>query len=53
MSAVSCLPIIGRNVNVVFQVQAVDQTDKVKANLMSDGGTSLKVREPAVQNWFP
>jgi chromosomal replication initiator protein len=37
---------IGQNVNVVFQVQAVDQANKVKANLMSDGGTSLKLRQP-------
>jgi chromosomal replication initiator protein len=40
---------IGRNVNVVFQVQAVDQGTKAKAGLMADGGTSLKEREPAVK----
>ncbi|MGD0857465.1 MAG: chromosomal replication initiator protein DnaA [Dehalococcoidia bacterium] len=44
--------IIGRNVNVQFQVQAVDQVNKVKAGLMTDGGTSLKEREPVVKGCF-
>jgi len=40
---------IGRNVNVVFQVQAVGQPTPVKPGLMADGGTSLKVREPSMK----
>jgi len=44
--------IVGRNINVLFQVQAVGHVNKVKAGLMPDGGTSLKVREPAVKNCF-
>ena len=44
--------IIGRNVNVQFQVQAVDQVNKVKAGLMTDGGTSLKEREPVIKGCF-
>jgi len=44
--------IIGRNVDVVFQVQAVDQASKARAGLMADGGTSLKVREPAARASF-
>ncbi|MCX6224407.1 MAG: chromosomal replication initiator protein DnaA, partial [Bacteroidia bacterium] len=44
--------IVGKNIDVVFQVQAVDQSNKVKAGLMPDGGTSLKVREPATKVSF-
>jgi chromosomal replication initiator protein len=44
--------IIGHNVDVQFQVQAVNRPNPVKAGLMPDGGTSLKTREPAAKTSF-
>ncbi|MBN1376221.1 MAG: chromosomal replication initiator protein DnaA [Dehalococcoidia bacterium] len=44
--------LIGQNAEVSFQVQAIDQAVKIKAGLMPDGGTSLKVPEPANKAYF-
>ncbi|MBN1690743.1 MAG: chromosomal replication initiator protein DnaA [Dehalococcoidia bacterium] len=44
--------LIGQKVEVSFQVQALDQAGKIKAGLMPDGGTSLKVLEPAASKTF-
>jgi chromosomal replication initiator protein len=44
--------ITGHGVDVQFQVQAVSRPNPVKSGLMPDGGTSLKVREPAAKLSF-
>lgn len=42
--------IIGRSVDVVFQIQAVNNVSTIKAGFMPDGGVSLKVRQPAAKS---